>query len=93
MDHVLNTTAKTALDAPKQFGGIRKSKDCLSCSQPYIDQIDLLLNLGIGIRQLRCAIASGELPVFDIGGWPRVCWNDVLDFIEAHRRPRPGERP
>jgi len=50
-------------------------------------------NLGIGIRQLRCAIASGELPVFDIGGWPRVCWNDVLDFIEAHRRPRPGERP
>ena len=42
--------------------------------------------LGIGIRQLPRAIASGKLPVFDIGGSPRVRWSDVLAWIESTKR-------
>ena len=62
MGNVLNTTAKTALDAPEQFGGIRKSKDCLSCSQLYVDQIDLLLNLGIGYHRSIEYLSTVGLP-------------------------------
>ena len=42
---------------------------------------------GLGLRQFRRAIADGTLDVFDVGGWPRIKWQDVLSFIEAHRRP------
>ena len=41
---------------------------------------------GLGHRQLRRAVAHGDLEVFDIGGWPRVRWQDVLAWIEATRR-------
>ena len=44
---------------------------------------------GLGLRQLRRAIETGELPVFDIGGWPRVRWRDVEHWCEAQRRPTP----
>ena len=44
---------------------------------------------GLGIRQLRRGIDRGELAVFDVGGWPRLRWNDVLAWIETQRRTGP----
>ncbi len=41
---------------------------------------------GFGGRQLRRAIDRGELRVFDIGGWPRVRWSDVVAWVESKRR-------
>jgi excisionase family DNA binding protein len=42
---------------------------------------------GIGLRQVRRAVAQGDLPVFDLGGWPRVRWSDVeLWFASPKRR-------
>jgi hypothetical protein len=41
---------------------------------------------GLGLRQFRRAVLNGELPVFDIGDWPRVRWNDVVAWIESNRR-------
>jgi len=40
---------------------------------------------GIGPRQLDRAIAHGEVPVFMIGGWPRVRWREVVAWIESNR--------
>ena len=48
---------------------------------------------GLGRRQFRRAIEDGELPVYDVGGWPRLRWSEVLRFIEAHRRPHRPARP
>ncbi len=41
---------------------------------------------GLGRRQLLRACAAGELPVFDLGGWPRVRWVDVVVWITRHER-------
>lgn len=43
----------------------------------------------IGTRQLRRAIAKGDLPVFDVGAWPRVRWDHVLAWLEGQRRNAP----
>jgi excisionase family DNA binding protein len=44
--------------------------------------------LGLGTRQLyRAARDRGEIAVYDIGGWPRVRWLDVLAWVESQRRP------
>jgi excisionase family DNA binding protein len=40
---------------------------------------------GIGIRQLRAAIATGEVRAYQIGGWPRVRLADVDSWIESKR--------
>lgn len=41
----------------------------------------------LGVRRpLRQAIDRGELPVFDVGGWPRLSWRDVLAWIESTKR-------
>ena len=42
---------------------------------------------GLGLRQFRRAIASGELPLYQIGAWPRLSWPSVLAWIESTRRP------
>ena len=42
---------------------------------------------GLGLRQFRRAIESGDLAVFDVGGWPRLSWESVLAWIEGTRRP------
>ena len=42
---------------------------------------------GIGNRQLDRPIASGEIPVYQIGGWRRVRWTDVARWIEKQRVP------
>jgi hypothetical protein len=41
---------------------------------------------GLGLRQFRRAIASGDLPVFDIGVWPRLRWSEVIAWIEGTKR-------
>ena len=43
---------------------------------------------GIGLRQIRRAIEAGELPVYDVGGWPRLRWSEVVAWIEDQRRAR-----
>ena len=42
--------------------------------------------VGVGLRQLKRGIDSGQLPVYDVGGWPRVRWREVLTWIETRRR-------
>ena len=42
--------------------------------------------LGVGLRQIQRAIREGNLSLYDIGGWPRVRWSDVLAWIESTRR-------
>jgi len=44
----------------------------------------------IGERQIRRAIADGELAVYQIGGWPRLKPSDVDRWIETRRRGGPG---
>ncbi len=40
---------------------------------------------GLSLRQIRRGSADGELPVYQIGGWARVRWGDLLDWIERKR--------
>jgi len=40
----------------------------------------------LGVRQIRRAVRAGELPVYSIGGWPRVRLADVDEWIESRRR-------
>ena len=42
---------------------------------------------GLGVRQLRRATQVGEWAVYQVGGWPRVRWTEVLRWIEAQRAP------
>ena len=43
--------------------------------------------LGVGRRQLDRAIEKGLLHVYDLGGgWPRVKWTQVVEWIEGTRR-------
>jgi hypothetical protein len=41
---------------------------------------------GLGPRQLRRAIKGDDLPVYDVGGWPRLRWLEVVEWIESRRR-------
>jgi len=43
--------------------------------------------LGVGPRQLRRAVARGELETYHIGGWPRLRWRKVLRWLESRRAP------
>ena len=40
---------------------------------------------GIGRRQFRRAIESGELPIYELG-WPRVRWDEVRTWLDRRRR-------
>jgi hypothetical protein len=42
---------------------------------------------GVGVRQLRNAATRGEIAVFQVGGWLRVRWRDVLRWIDSQRVP------
>lgn len=48
---------------------------------------DISRRTGIGMRLLRRAQRSGELPTYQIGTWARVRWVDVIAWLERHRRP------
>ena len=41
--------------------------------------------LGIGRKQLRRAVAEGELDTYQIGAWPRVRWADVRNWAGSKR--------
>ena len=41
--------------------------------------------LGVGARQLRRAVKRGELSVYQVGGWPRVRWRDVDQWVTRQR--------
>jgi hypothetical protein len=41
---------------------------------------------GIGLRQFRRFIKGDELPVYDVGGWPRLRWLEVIEWIKGKRR-------
>ena len=40
---------------------------------------------GVGVRQLRRACKAGGLQLYQVGGWPRVRWREVLGWIEGCR--------
>jgi predicted DNA-binding transcriptional regulator AlpA len=42
---------------------------------------------GIGLPQFRRAISAGDLAAFEVGGWKRVRWSDVVRWIESQRVP------
>ena len=42
--------------------------------------------VGVGLRQLRRARDHGELKTYRIGGWNRVRWQDVLNWLEGCRQ-------
>ena len=46
---------------------------------------------GLGLRQLRRAIETGEITTFQIGGWPRLRWAEVEKWLESHRCRSTGE--
>ena len=39
------------------------------------------------LDHLTKAIEAGDLPVYHVGGWPRVRWLEVLAWVESKRRP------
>lgn len=41
---------------------------------------------GVGLRQIRRARDRGQLTLYQVGGWPRVRWREVLVWIECKRR-------
>jgi excisionase family DNA binding protein len=47
--------------------------------------------LGVGERQVRLAMARGELPFYQLGHWPRLTWADVNAWLARtrthHRAP------
>jgi len=47
--------------------------------------------IGVGRHVLYRAGETGDLPIYDAGGWARVRLSDVVVWIE-HTRRRPGER-
>ena len=42
---------------------------------------------GLGLRQFHRAIEGGELAVYDVGGWPRLRWDEIQQWLEGKRRP------
>jgi excisionase family DNA binding protein len=44
--------------------------------------------VGIGVRQVRRAVAEGDLPVYQVGRWPRVRWREVIYWIDSQRASR-----
>jgi hypothetical protein len=47
---------------------------------------------GLGLRQIRRAIEREELAVFDIGGWPRLRWDELELWFASRRRPARTDR-
>lgn len=48
---------------------------------------------GVGVRRLRRAVRSGELPAYTAdSGWPRVMWSEFLDWVRS-KRVEPGTGP
>ena len=39
------------------------------------------------VADIRRAVKGGELPVYQIGAWPRVRWVDVIRWICSQRAP------
>jgi excisionase family DNA binding protein len=41
--------------------------------------------LGVGVRQVRSAVARGELASYRVGGWRRIRRSDLSTWISAQR--------
>ena len=61
-------------------------------TQTYVTVPEAARRSGLGLRQFRRAIESGELAVFDVGRWPRLRWSEVVGWIEGTRRLTRGSR-
>jgi len=41
---------------------------------------------GVGIKTLRRAVRSGDLPAYKVAEkWQRVFWSEFVDWLRAHR--------
>ena len=39
---------------------------------------------GVGLKRIRRAVHTGELPAYDLGGrWPRLHWPEFLAWVKA----------
>lgn len=56
-------------------------------SDPFPTIPQAAKRLGIGRRQLKRATEVGDVAVYQVGGWPRVRWSEVLRWIESQRVP------
>ena len=41
--------------------------------------------VGVGVRQLRRAVRCGDLPIYQVGSWPRVRRSDLSRWISSQR--------
>ena len=56
-------------------------------STEFVTMPEAQRRTGLGLRQLRRAVTDSTLAVYDVGGWPRLRWREVLAWIESTRRP------
>ena len=54
-------------------------------SSEFVTRQEAARRAGIGLRQITRGIADGEIGAYRIGGWTRVKWSDVQDWIEGQR--------
>ena len=63
-----------------------RTDKALPTSPPVLATIPVAARLaGVGQRQLRRATRNGEIVTYMVGGWPRVRWADVVEWIEGQR--------
>jgi hypothetical protein len=70
------------------------SEPNLSRPVRYLSLPEAARRTGIGLGQLRRARRAGALPTYHVGSaWPRVRWDELLDWIASTREtPESRER-
>ena len=53
---------------------------------PFVTMPRAARETGIGLRQFRRAVEAGDLPVYDVGGWPRLKWEEITAWLDRRRR-------
>ena len=53
---------------------------------PFVTMPRAARETGIGLRQFLRAVETGELPVYLIGGWRRLKWEEITAWLDRHRR-------
>ena len=53
---------------------------------PFVTMPRAARETGIGLRQFRRAVKTGDLPVYDVGGWPRLKWEEIAAWLDRRRR-------
>ena len=65
---------------------IRSEMERMPSTPVLVTKPEAARRAGVGLRQIRRAVAAGEIPEFSVGSWPRVRWCDVEAWIARRRR-------